>query len=82
MIDDVFDAVAEMLIDGRSVKIPNFGCFDLEIYPETQIKMFGRGPVDVPERNILKFRPAVTLKKLIAIGEHVEGRVVGVGANS
>ena len=65
LIDIVFDGVVHALTEDGKVTIVNFGSFTLKEQSERVARNPRTGEkVDVPARTVLKFKPAVALKRL------------------
>lgn len=63
MIDSVFDGIEKELIGGNDVFISGFGKLKTQVRPARTARNPATGdPVEVPAKNLLKYKPSRTLK--------------------
>lgn len=69
IINDVIDTLRQSLIEGYSVRFPEFGNFEVRRKEEREIySPLAGGVVTVPEHNYLRFVPSDALKERIKNG--------------
>lgn len=70
-VNAVLAGMKTSLIDGRAVKIRNFGVFDVIERRERQgVSPADGQPISIPSHRGLQFRPAHGLKKALEVEEH------------
>lgn len=67
VVDTILGSVKTSLLKGRSVKIQNFGVFEvLERKGRAGVNPFSGEPIYIPAHRGLSFRPASKVKQLVA----------------
>ena len=69
IIDDVFGAVAEILVEGGSVMLHGFGAFETAQYAARVMTSVHGGKTVAQEHRVVKFKPGKTLKRLVSGGQ-------------
>lgn len=66
IVDAIFQTVKTSLVDGRPVKIRNFGVFEVKARAGKRgIDPSSGRPIEIPPRRGLAFRPSVGLKETV-----------------
>lgn len=64
IVDAIFHTVKSSLVDGRPVKIRNFGVFEVKARAGRRgVDPSSGAPIDIPARRGLAFRPSTGLKR-------------------
>jgi DNA-binding protein HU-beta len=68
VVDTIFTAVKACLLDGKPVRIKNFGVFDIVSRAgRSGIDPASGKPIFIPPHRGLQFRPSKTLKEVVEI---------------
>ena len=65
IMDDVFGTVAEILVEGGSVKFHGFGTFETIQYAAREMTSVTGGKTVAREHRVVKFKPGKMLKRLV-----------------
>lgn len=66
IIDETLAVIAEMLVQGEAVSLKEFGSFSVTSKIATTARNPRTGePINIPERKVPKFIPALKLKEIV-----------------
>lgn len=66
VVDAVLDTISEGLAEGEDVKLARFGNFEVVHKEARTARNPSTGePVDVPAKNVVKFKPSKNLKEVV-----------------